>query len=678
MNTRRSERALILAPRGRDATIASAMLREAGIVAEACPSLPALVDAFQDGVGLVMITEEVLATADTAPLAMWLARQEEWSDLPFILLTRRGGGLERNPSAARYLGLLGNVTFLERPFHPTTLISLAQAGLRGRRRQYDARGRLEELRESADRYRTLFDSIDAGFCIIEMIFDGDRPVDYRFCEVNPAFVRQTGLDQALGKRMREIAPVHEQHWYDLYGGVARTGEPIRFEHPADALGRWYDVYAFRVGEPAAHRVAVLFNDISARRRVEQELRELTASLEQRVEEATGEREVALAQLHEAQKLETLGQLTGGVAHDFNNLLTPITGVLDLLQRRYGKDDDRAERLIGGALESAERARVLVQRLLGFARRQALQTQALDLAGLLDGMRDLIASSVGATVEVRLRVGKDLPAALADPNQLELAILNLCVNARDAMPNGGVLTVAAEPAALGPGDVPQVKPGLYVRLSVIDSGVGMNEAVLSRAIEPFYSTKEVGKGTGLGLSMVHGLASQLGGGFRITSAVGQGTRIDLWLPIASERAADHRTPSEEPAQTVRPLSILLVDDEQLVRTATAEMLRELGHSVVEAGNGADALARLPKQAIDVVVTDYKMPRMDGAELAKRVREIRPELPLLLITGYTGPADEAPDLPRLDKPFRRADLAAAIERLVDPPRNVVYLQSRSKDG
>jgi signal transduction histidine kinase len=672
VTARQSERALVVAPRGRDAAIASAMLREAGIEAEACSSLPLLIGSFEDGVGLVILTEEVLASADIAPLAAWLAGQEEWSDLPFILLTTRGGGLERNPSAARYLELLGNVTFLERPFHPTTLISLARAGLRGRRRQYDARTRLEELRSSAERYRTLFDSIDAGFCIIEVIFRDERPVDYRFCEVNPAFVRQTGLKNAVGRRVREMAPDLEQHWFDTYGAVAQTGEPTRFENRADELGRWYDVYAFRVGDPAAHRVAVLFNDITARRSMELELRELTASLERRVKDATTEREVALAQLHEAQKLETLGQLTGGVAHDFNNLLTPITGVLDLMHRRYGKQDERDARLIGGALESAERARVLVQRLLGFARRQALQTQPVDLATLLDGMRDLIASSVGATIEVSLRIDGSLPAALADPNQLELAILNLCVNARDAMPTGGVLTVAAEPVALGPGEVAEVKPGLYVRLSVIDTGVGMDEATLSRAVEPFYSTKEVGKGTGLGLSMVHGLASQLGGGFRITSAVGEGTRIDLWLPIASERPTDRRPADEAPIATARSLAILLVDDEQLVRAATAAMLRELGHDVAEASSGADALVKLPTRAFDLVVTDYKMPRMDGAELARRVREARPELPLLLITGYTGASDGALDLPRLDKPFRRAELAAAIERTLYPRRNVVPLR------
>jgi CheY-like chemotaxis protein len=291
------------------------------------------------------------------------------------------------------------------------------------------------------------------------------------------------------------------------------------------------------------------------------------------------------------------------------------------------------------------------------------------------MRDLVASSLGSSVEIRTRYDADLPPALADPNQLELAILNLCVNARDAMPNGGVLTISAASSTLGPGDVPQVKPGVYVRLSVIDTGVGMDEATLSRAVEPFYSTKEIGKGTGLGLSMVHGLTSQLGGGFRLTSAPRQGTRVDLWLPVAAEQAVRSRyVAADAPPQHSRSLSILLVDDEQLVRSATAEMLRDLGHDVIEASSGSDALAKLPGLTLDVIVTDYKMPRMDGAALAERVRELRPGLPLLLITGYTGTSGATPDLPRLDKPFRRADLADAIERVVDQRSNVVSLPQR----
>jgi signal transduction histidine kinase len=532
-----SERALLLAPLGRDAAIAGGMLAEAGIEGVACRSVTELVTLFDGGVGFVILTEEALANADLNALSTWINAQGEWSDLPFVLLTRRGGGLERNPSAARFLGVLGNVTFLERPFHPTTLISVAQSALRARRRQYEARSRLQELSD------------------------------------------------------------------------------------------------------------------------------LTLSLEERIRTASKEREAALAQLHEAQKLETLGQLTGGVAHDFNNLLTPITGVLDLLNRRFGSSDARTERLIGGALESAERARTLVQRLLGFARRQALQTRPIDLAALLEGMHDLIASSVGPAIEVQLRCELGMPAGTMDPNQLELAVLNLCVNARDAMPEGGVLTLSAETATLAAGELPEVAPGHYLRLSVGDSGMGMDAETLQRAVEPFYSTKEIGKGTGLGLSMVHGLASQLGGGFRLRSTPGEGTCVDLWLPVAADAAVSFRTHDAALLEPTRPLSILLVDDEPLVRTATAEMLRELGHSVREAAAGADALAVLPGLACDIVVTDYKMPRMDGAELAERIKALDPALPVLLITGYTGAADLAADLPRLDKPFRRTELHAAINRALE---------------
>jgi len=227
-----SERALVLTPRGRDASVASAMLSEAGIRCQTCGSMGDLIRYLSEGAGFALVTEESLTNVDVTPLAKWIIGQEEWSDFPFILLTTRGGGLERNPSATRFLGLLGNVTFLERPFHPTTLISLAQSALRGRRRQYEARARLLELREGADRYRSLFESIDAGFCIIEVLFENERVHDYRFVEVNPAFMRQTGLSEVIGRRMREFASDHEQHWFDIYGGVALTGEAVRFENSA--------------------------------------------------------------------------------------------------------------------------------------------------------------------------------------------------------------------------------------------------------------------------------------------------------------------------------------------------------------------------------------------------------------------------------------------------------------
>ena len=659
-----SERALVLAPLGRDAPVAVAMLTEAGMQAIACGSVASLVQELDAGAGFVIVTEEAIATSDLNPLATWLNGQEQWSDLPFVLLTHRGGGLERNPTARRHLELLGNVTFLERPFHPTTLVSLARSALRGRRRQYEARGRLEALHESQERYRVLFESLDEGFCVIQFVDGPHGPLsDYVHVQANPAYTRHAGIPDVVGQKVRDLVPDEAAAWIELYRQVLLTGEPVRFERELVATGRHLELSAFRV-EPAHRReVAVLFQDITPRRRAELALLDLNQSLERRVDAALSEREAVIAQLHEAQKLETIGQLTGGVAHDFNNLLTPITGALDLLSRRYGTDDARSARLIDNALQSAERAKTLVQRLLGFARRQSLETRPIDIAELVDGMRDLVTSSVGGLVTLKVAIASDLPAALGDPNQLELAILNLAVNGRDAMPSGGVLTIAADQVVVGP-DAPNLAPGAYIQLSVIDTGVGMDEATLARAIEPFYSTKGVGKGTGLGLSMVHGLAAQLGGAFVLSSVPGKGTRADLHLPLAGSSSQPVRPRLQVVEPDLPPLSLLLVDDEPLIRTGTAEMLRDLGHDVTEARGGAEAIALLHDGLnVDLLVTDYMMPQMDGATLAGRVRELRSDLPVLVVTGYAG-GDLNIGLPQLAKPFRRNDLAHALQRAWRP--------------
>lgn len=671
-----SERALVLAPRGRDAVVAAGMLGEAGIEAVACSTLPSLIGELNKGAAFVVVTEEAIATADLHPLSNWIEDQEEWSDLPFILITNRGGGLERNPAASRHLDVLGNVTFLERPFHPTTLVSLARSAVRGRLRQYEARARLIELRESEARFRTLFDTMDEGFCVIEFLDGPHGPLsDYVHVQANPAYERHAGISNVVGQRVREMVPEEADGWVEMYRNVLVTGEPIRFERELVATGRYLELAAFRVEPESRREVAVIFQDVTERRRAEIALRDLNETLERRVDEAVMERAAAMAKLHEAQKLETLGQLTGGVAHDINNLLTPITGALDLLNRHHSDGNQRMARLIDGALQSAERARVLVSRLLGFARRQALVTGPVDLALLLDGMRDLITSSIGSSIELKIIAPDDLPPALADANQLELAILNLCVNSRDAMPNGGLLTIAAEPAVIGPGGMSNLNPGAYVRLSVVDTGGGMDEKTLAKAIEPFFSTKELGKGTGLGLSMVHGLAAQLGGAFALTSTPKKGTRADLYLPVADSVAQSLQREALVPLRPLRPLELLLIDDEELVREGTAEMLRDLGHTVHEAEGGAEALAKLADGLqVDAVISDYMMPHMNGAELARRLGELYPDLPILIVTGYAGSGLEL-RRPQLAKPFRQADLAAALEALVSPG-NVVRLRPSSR--
>lgn len=374
-----------------------------------------------------------------------------------------------------------------------------------------------------------------------------------------------------------------------------------------------------------------------------------------------ERQLAAAQeqLLQAQKMEAMGQLTGGVAHDFNNLLTPIVGSLDLLQQR-GVGGEREARLISAAIQSAERARTLVHRLLAFARRQPLQPTAVDIAELVNGLRELITSTLGGRVKLELDVAEALPLAHADPHQLEMALLNLGVNARDAMPDGGTLriTVKAETASTGHGA--DLKPGDYVHLVIADTGGGMDAETLARAIEPFFSTKGVGKGTGLGLSMVDGLARQLGGALRLRSRLGAGTEIDLWLPVsrAAPKPIEVR-PADVGLEAGTSAVALLVDDEDIVRLSTAEMLADLGYQVVEAASAEEALIRLRGGLCpDVVVTDHIMPGLSGTDLARAMSEECPAIPVLIVSGCAEENGIPLGLMRLTKPFRRAELSASL--------------------
>ena len=396
-----------------------------------------------------------------------------------------------------------------------------------------------------------------------------------------------------------------------------------------------------------------------------ELQQLNDELEVRIEQRTREREQALAQLFEAQKIDTIGHLTGGVAHDFNNLLMATIGSLEILQKRL-KDDPTAQRLLDNAMQGAQRGAALTKRLLAFARRQELRPQAIALAGLITGMEELLTRSLGPEIRLIQNLPADLPLVLIDANQLELAVLNLSVNARDAMPNGGNITLAAEETDSASPDAPNgLTAGRYVRFSVIDTGHGMDETLLARATEPFFTTKGVGKGTGLGLSMVHGLAAQSGGGLKLSSRPGQGTRVDLWLPLVEETDAPVAPPPEVARQHNEDAGscvVMVVDDDSLVATGTVAMLEDLGHTVLEAGSAAEALAMLESgRSVDLVITDHAMPDMTGMELARRLSQIRPGLKVILATGYADlppMTGEALDLPRLSKPFLQADLAQMI--------------------
>ncbi|MEE4743589.1 ATP-binding protein [Pseudomonas alliivorans] len=391
-------------------------------------------------------------------------------------------------------------------------------------------------------------------------------------------------------------------------------------------------------------------------RAERALRDLNESLEQRVVTMLAQREKALAQLHESRKMEMVGQLSGGVAHDFNNLLTPIMASLELVRRRV--QDPRSTKLLDSAMLAADRARTLVGRLLTFARRQTLVPEAIRLDGLVAELKDLIERSLGPMIVMEVDIPDSLPAVFVDPHQLELAILNLTVNARDAMDDGGRVKISARAESL------EAKFGNHVRLTVSDNGCGMSEDTLRHCVEPFYSTKGVGKGTGLGLSMVQGLALQSGGEFDIRSRPGQGTQVSLWLPVASSPVMQAESRVLETPQLKGSVHVLLVDDEDLVRDSTAHLLQDLGYQVTEAPSAAVALDLFDAGLRpDVLVTDYVMADITGVQLARQVRQRINDLPILIITGYTNakpvPTD---DFEILAKPFRRQDIASRLAQLV----------------
>ncbi|MBJ7410669.1 MAG: response regulator [Phenylobacterium sp.] len=370
-----------------------------------------------------------------------------------------------------------------------------------------------------------------------------------------------------------------------------------------------------------------------------------------------ELEQTQAALREAQKLEAMGQLTGGVAHDFNNLLMPILGGLDILQRS-SRLSPRERKLLDGAIQSAERAKALVQRLLAFARRQPLQAGPVDVAAAIQAMGELIGSTTGPQISVSIDTPPILPPAHVDANQLEMAILNLAVNARDAMPTGGTLRLSATAEWVAAGHRAGLAPGNYVCISVSDTGEGMDEATRARAVEPFFSTKGLGRGTGLGLSMVHGLVAQCGGGLHISSRVGLGTNVEMFLPV-SHGQRQPTLPSEETAVGPAHGRVLLVDDDPGVRATTRNMLEMLGYEVLEAASGPEALEVMGSHAsVDALVTDHLMPDMTGDALSRIVRRRWPSTGVLIVSGYAEAEGLAPDLAHLAKPFRIDELARAL--------------------
>ena len=395
-----------------------------------------------------------------------------------------------------------------------------------------------------------------------------------------------------------------------------------------------------------------------------------------LETEMGERSRIEDQLRQSQKMEAVGQLTGGIAHDFNNLLTVVIGNLDLLSRRLGDADPKHRALIRNAVEGANRAASLTARLLSFSRQQALAPATLDANALINGMTDLLGRTLGEAVAIELRLADRLGASFADPNQLENAILNLCVNAVDAMPGGGQLTLATAEVTLDAAFCARqagLAPGRYVSIAVTDTGTGMSDEVIKRAFEPFFTTKPVGKGTGLGLSQLYGFARQSGGYADIASKLGAGTTVRIYLPrVADERAEaepDALSDAAEPVPArVAGTTVLVVEDDDLVRRLGASALRDSGYRVIEAATGVEGLRLVQAHPeVALLFTDVVLKgQMNGRELARRAGLLRPTLPVLFTTGYTAATDgddaALDGIHLIGKPFTTAALAARVAELL----------------
>ncbi len=655
-----------------------------------------------------------------------------------------------------------------------------------------------QLDLSAERYRTLFDSIDEGFCIIEFL-DGPHGVlsDYIHIEANAAYAHHAGIPNVVGQKVRDMVPDEADAWVELYRGVLLTGEAIRFERELIATGRYLALSAFRIEPPSLKQVAVLFQDVTERKRAENALQKLNETLEARVAHALAERKLladiveatdafvqvldndyrwialnsaaaleferlfgvrptvgdnllallerfpeqqAVAQalwqrafsgesfmevadfgeqakrkfyemrfnplhdengqrvgayqfvydvterlneqarfkaveeaLRQSQKMEAVGQLTGGIAHDFNNMLAVILSSLRLAERRMARGDFNIQEFLSGAVKGAERAATLVSRLLSFSRQQPLSPQRTDANKLLGGMEDVLRRTIPESITMEFVRAGGLWSTHVDPHGLESTLLNLTVNARDAMPEGGRLTFETanahldDPYAAAHADI---TAGQYVLIAVTDNGIGMPPEVIARAFEPFFTTKEVGAGTGLGLSQVYGFTKQSRGHVKIYSEQGVGTTVKLYLPRLIEKHAADQEPVEPPqAQTNgEGQRVLVVEDDDDVRRLTTEMLKELGFSVLSASNGREALVLTDRHPeIVLLVTDVVMPGMNGRKLADEALQRRPGLKVLFTTGYTrnaivhnGVLDDGVEL--LPKPFSLEAISAKITKLL----------------
>ena len=669
-------RVLILAPRGRDATVIEQVLARSGTAAKICPDSAGWLACLSEPAGAALVTEEALAETDPGPLFGLIEAQPAWSDFPFIVLATRQTG-RRSERAAGILARLGNVVLLERPINAETLIRAVESALRARARQYEGRALLLERERAQESLRSLNAELERRVA--------DRTREVEAARESLAFALESAgmgswdLDLATDTSKRSARhdlifgyaePLATWARANFLSHVVEEDRALVEQAFASAISNGAFAVECRINRPDG---AVRW--IAAKGRVEYDAAGSPVRLAGTVVDTTDQRAIEEA-LRQSQKMEAIGQLTGGVAHDFNNLLTVIVGGLDMMIRRPDQVD-RVKRLAEAAMTAARRGEQLTQQLLAFSRRQMLRPQTLNPNRLLLDFEPLAARAAGGAVRLAFDLDRGLDPICIDPAQFEAAVLNLIVNARDAMQDGpgeASIEVRSRNVRLGTAAVADkgVPPGDYIMISVTDTGAGIAPEALGRVFEPFFTTKEVGKGTGLGLSQVYGFTRSAKGFVTIESEVGRGTSVQLYFPRSLDPASQDSGIGQTGTIPLRRASdgetVLLVEDDEQVLGMAIESLEELRYKVIVARNAAEALEHLNGlERIDILFSDVIMPGgMNGSQLAEEAKRIRPGLKILLTSGYVADLSEGQvighgDLPVLSKPYRRDELARSL-RLV----------------
>jgi len=677
-------RVLICAPFGRDAESIGRILASDGYHAIIHSDIDSLVATLDHEVGVVLLTEEALSQG-TAALHATLKQQPDWSDIPFVLLAaaRKQQTRAAEAARARLWGLFSNAIVLERPLSLNSLLSALDSAMRSRQKQFEMRDRLAErdrargeLAESETRLRLATDAAEIGF------WDVDPLVDTLFWP--PRVKEMFGISPDVSVSMKDFyAGLHPDDSEATTLAFAAACDPdkralydveYRTVGKEDGLIRWVAAKGRAVfdDENRCIRVVGTAIDISKRKEAELELVSLNETLEDRVSERTNRLMQTEAALRQSQKMEAVGQLTGGIAHDFNNMLTGVIGALDIIKRRIDTGRiDGLDRYIDVASASAQRAATLTARLLSFSRRQSLDAKPLDAGKLILSLEELLRRTINEAIVLDIVVGEDLPFAIADENQLENAILNLAINARDAMPDGGRLKVETCVVDLDEAYVAlrsEIAAGRYVVVRVSDTGVGMAPDLVEKAFDPFFTTKPLGQGTGLGLSMVYGFARQSGGEVRIHSEPGVGTSVSIYLRAAEAVDDAQAASSQNNTPEGSGELVLVVEDDPSVRFLIRDVLEELSYKVIEVGEADAAIPVLQSdRSISLMISDVGLPGMNGRQLAEIARERRPDLPILFVTGYVENAAIragflGTNMNMITKPFTLEKLADKISTML----------------